>query len=358
VSKHIFEEIEFLCVALSGTNMKRANRMTGKAIQRREFLTLLGGAAAAWPLAARAQQRVPRVAALLGFVESDPEAQRNLAALRQSLQQLGWVAGQTIQIEYRWVGADVAFIRSQAADLVRQKPEVILATSGLVVALLLQETRTIPIVFVQVNDPVESGLVTNLARPGGNLTGFTPFEFSATAKWLEMLKEMAPSVLRVGVIMHPDQVTNVGTLHTLEAAAASLGLRLTALGVRDSGAIEREVGTFALGPNGGLVVVPNSITISDRALIIALAARHRLPAAYPYSFYVREGGLISYGTKLPELYRQAATYIDRILKGERPGDLPIQQPTKFEFLVNLSTAKMLGLDVPTSILLRADEVIE
>jgi len=238
------------------------------------------------------------------------------------------------------------------------KPDVILAQTSLVVVPLQRETRTIPIVFTQINDPVESGFVASLARPGGNLTGFTPFEFSATAKWLEILRKIAPSVTRVAVILNPDQPPNAGMLRALEAVSPSFGVRLTPADVHSAAEIERAVSAFARESNGGLIVLPNPITISHRELIIALAARHRLPAVYAYRYFVTAGGLMSYGVDPADLFRRAAGYVDRILKGAKPADLPVEQPTKFELVINLKTAKALGLTIPQELLLRADEVIE
>jgi ABC-type uncharacterized transport system substrate-binding protein len=241
---------------------------------------------------------------------------------------------------------------------VELKPDVILAQTALVVAPLQRETRTVPIVFLQIVDPVESGLVASLARPGGNLTGFTPFEFSTTTKWLEILREIAPGVTRVATILNPVQSPQVGILRAIETVARSVGVLLTAAGVSDAAEIERAVSDFARESNGGLIVVPNPVTIGHRELIIALAARHRLPAVYAYRYFVADGGLISYGPHFVDQYRQAAGYVDRILKGEKPADLPVQAPTKYELVINLKTAKTLGLDVPATLLARADEVIE
>jgi len=329
-------------------------------MQRREFITLLGGAAVAWPLAARAQQpdRVRRIGVLMGYAESDPEGQRCIKAFLQGLQELGWAPGRNVQIEYRWGGADPDRIQTYATELVGSKPDVILAQTALVLVPLQQETHTIPIVFMQVIDPVESGFVASMARPTGNLTGFAPFEASVTTKWLEMLKEISPSVIQVAVILNPDQSPNVVMLRAIEAVAPSLGVHLTVAGVHDAADIERAVNALMRESNGGLVVLPNPITINHRELIITLAAQHRLPAVYPYRYFVADGGLMSYGADIVDQYRRAAGYVDRILNGEKPADLPGQAPTKYELVINLTTAKALGLTVPPSLLTRADEVIE
>ena len=328
-------------------------------MRRREFITLISGAAA-WPLAARAQQpdRMRRIGVLMGSVEGDPEGQSYVKSFQQGLQALGWRYGRNVQIDYRWGGADRARIQTYAAELVRLKPDVILAQTSLVMPPLQRETRNIPIVFTQINDPVESGLVASMARPGANITGFTSFEVTVGGKWLEMLKEIAPDVSRVAVIMNPVQSPQVAILRAIEAVAPSVGVPVIAAGVQDSAEVERVVDAFAHEPNGGLIVLPNPITIGQRELIIALAARHRLPAVYAYRYFVTDGGLMSYGVDLADLYRRAAGYVDRILKGEKPADLPVQAPTKYSQVINLKTAKALGLEVPPRLLARADEVIE
>jgi putative tryptophan/tyrosine transport system substrate-binding protein len=328
-------------------------------MQRRDFLGVLG-CAAAWPLAARAQQpeRMRRIGALMGIAESDPEGQRYIEAFLQGLQDLGWTPGRNVQIEYRWGGSDPNRIQTNATELVGLKPDVILAQTALTLVPLQQETHTIPIVFMQVIHPVESGFVASMARPTGNLTGFAPFEASVTTKWLEMLKEISPGVIQVAVILNPDQSPNVVMLRAIEAAAVSLGIRLTVAGVHDAANIEGAINAPMRESNGGLIVLPNPITINHRELIITLAAKHRLPAVYPFRFFVAAGGLMSYGADIVAQYRQAATYIDRILKGAKPADLPVQTPTKYELVINVTTAKALGLDVPPALLARADEVIE
>jgi putative tryptophan/tyrosine transport system substrate-binding protein len=329
-------------------------------MKRREFITLIGGAAAGWPMVARAQQpeRMRRIGVLVGFAESDAEGQRYIKAFLQGLQDLGWAPGRNVQFEYRWGGADPDRIQAYATELVGLKPDVILAQTALVLVPLQQETHTIPIVFMQVIDPVESGFVASMARPTGNLTGFAPFEASVTTKWLEMLKEISPSVIQVAVILNPDQSPNIIMLRAIEAVATTLGARLTVAGVHNAADIERAINALMRESNGGLIVLPNPVTLNHRELIIALAAKHRLPAIYPYRYFVAAGGLMSYGADIVAQYRQAATYIDRILKGAKPADLPVQTPTKYELVINLTTAKALGLTIPQSLLARADEVIE
>jgi ABC-type uncharacterized transport system substrate-binding protein len=327
-------------------------------VKRREFITLLGGVAA-WLPAARAQQpeRMRRVAVLNPFAENDPE-HANVAAFRQALEKLGWTNGGNVQIDYRWGGADPARIRAQAKEIVAFKPDVILVSTALALQPLLQESRSIPMVVMRIVDPVGAGFVASLARPGGNLTGFTVAEFSLFGKLVEVLKEIAPQVTRVAVLLHPDQVPQTRMLQAVEAAAKSIGVQVTAAGARDLASVERAVNEFAREPGGGLIVFPNAVTEGNRRLIIAIAAQHRLPAAYGFRYFVADGGLISYGIDLADQYRQGASYVDRILRGEKPADLPIQQPTKFELVLNLKTAKMLGLDVPPTLLARANEVIE
>ena len=329
-------------------------------MKRREFISLLGGAAAAWPLAARARQgeQMRRVGVLMPFAEDDSDAQANIAAFRQMLQMLGWTDSRNVRIDYRWGGGKPERIAAYGRELVTLKPDVILASSPLVLQPLLQETRSIPIVFTQVTDPVGSGFVASLAHPGGNITGFAVAEFSMYGKSLEVLKEVAPHVARVAVLLNPQQAPQAGMWRAIEAAAPSFKVQLTAANVRDSAEIERTIESFARESGGGLIVLPNVPTIVHWGLIIALAARHRLPAIYTFRQFVADGGLISYGPHRIDQYRQAAAYVDRILRGEKPADLPIQQPTKFELVIKLKTAKALGLDVPWFLQQRADEVIE
>jgi putative tryptophan/tyrosine transport system substrate-binding protein len=329
-------------------------------VKRREFITLLGGGAAAWPLAARAQQpdRMWRVGLLMGYPEGDAEGQASAAAFQQHLQELGWAEGRNIKIDTRWAGSDPNKAQTFAKELVGMTPDVIVPSTNLVTAILQQETRTIPIVFVLVGDPVGSGFVASMARPGGNLTGFSVFEPAIGGKWLEIFKEIAPDISRVGFILHPETPVNVGFLGAAEAAAPSRGVKIIALGVHTAPEIERAVTEFAAGPNGGLIVAPHAVTVGHRNLIIGLAARYRLPAIYGPRHYATSGGLISYGPNPIDPFRQGASYVDRILKGAKPGDLPAQFPTKYELVVNLKTAKALGLEVPPTLLARADEVIE
>jgi putative ABC transport system substrate-binding protein len=323
-------------------------------MKRREFVMLLGGAAT-WPFAARAQQeRIRRVGVLTYWTADDAEGQARLAAFAQALQQLGW---SNLRIDTRWATADD--IHRHAAELVALAPDVLVAATGTAtVAALRQATRTVPIVFVTVIDPVGAGFVANLARPGGNATGFTIYEYSMSGKWLELLKEIAPRVTRAAVLRDPAVASGIGQFGAVQIVAPSLGVDLNPVDVRDAGEIERAVTAFAHAPNGGLIVTGSPGAIVHRELIATLAARHRLPAVYPARYSVTAGGLISYGPDLFDQYRRAAGYVDRILKGEKPADLPVQAPTKYELVVNLKTAKSLGLDIPTSVLARADEVIE
>jgi putative tryptophan/tyrosine transport system substrate-binding protein len=328
-------------------------------MKRREFITLLGGAAAAWPLAARAQQaeRTRRIGVLVA-VADDPEGQARIAAFLQGLQQLGWADGRNLQIDTRWGAGDADRFRKYAAELVALAPDVILAAGGAVVPSLLQATRTVPIVFTQTSDPVGAGFVDSLARPGGNATGFLGFEYGIGAKWLELLKEMAPRVTRVAVIRDVAIASGTGQWGALQSVAPSFGVELSPVNMRDVGEIERAVAAFARSPNGGMILTGSALAVVHRDLIVTLAARHKLPAVYYSRSFVTGGGLISYGPDAIDLHRRAASYVDRILKGERPADLPVQAPTKYELVINLKTAKALGLDVPDSVLARADEVIE
>jgi putative tryptophan/tyrosine transport system substrate-binding protein len=328
-------------------------------MKRREVIALLGGAAAAWPLAARAQQgeRMRRVGVLSSLTADDPEGQARLAAFLQGLQQLGWSDGRNVRIDTRWAAGEADHIDRYAGELAALAPDIILAVGAATVGPLQRAARTTPIVFVQVTDPVGAGYVASLARPGGNATGFTMFEFGIGAKWLELLKEIAPRVTRVGVLRDPAIPAGIGQLAAMQSIAPSFGVELSPLGVRDAGEIERAVTGFAAS-KGGLIVLPGALTTTHRALIITLGARHLLPAVYPYRYHVMGGGLISYGPNTIDPYRRAAGYVDRILKGEKPADLPVQAPVKYELVLNLKTAKALGLDVPPTLLTRADEVIE
>ena len=331
-------------------------------MKRREFITLLGGAAAvAWPLAARAQQpeRVRRIGVLMASAADDSESQARIAAFLQGLQQLGWADGRNVRIDTRWATTDADDIRRHAAELAALAPDVLVAATGTVTAApLLQATRTVPIVFVQVIDPVGAGFVVSLARPGGNATGFTIYEYGMSGKWLELLKEIAPRMARAAVLRDPAIASGIGQFAAAQAVAPSLGVELSPVDVRDAGEIDRAVTAFARSPNGGLIVTASALATRHRDLIIALAARHRLPAVYSLRFFVTSGGLISYGPDSIDPYRRAAGYVDRILKGEKPADLPVQAPTKYALVLNLKTANALGLDIPTTVLSRADEVIE
>ena len=330
-------------------------------MKRREFITLLGaGAAVAWPLQARAQQgeRVRRIGVLMNLAADDPESQRRMTGFVQALQARGWTDGRNVKIDYRWGAGDVELYRRYAAELLALMPDVILVSGTPVMEVLRGLTRTVPIVFVQVADPVSAGYVESLAHPGGNATGFTGLEYGFSAKWLELLKETAPSVKRVGVLRDPTNAGGIGQLAALQSVAPSLGVELRAIGVLDADEVERGVVAFARGSNGGLIVTGNPLTSVHRTLIITLAAKHQLPTIYPFRFFAVNGGLISYGADTLEPYRRAAGYVDRILKGERPADLPVQNPTKYELAINLKTAKALGLEVPPALLARADEVIE
>jgi putative tryptophan/tyrosine transport system substrate-binding protein len=328
-------------------------------MRRRTFITLLGGAAA-WPLAARAQQgeRMRRIGVLMNVAADDPESQTRIAAFQQSLQQLGWTDGGNVRIEIRWGAGDVERIRRHATELVALTPDVILATGAPVTAALQQATGSTPIVFVQVIDPVGAGFVESLARPGGNTTGFTVFEYGMSAKWLELLKEIAPRVTRAAVLRDLAIAAGSGQLGAIQAVAPSFGVELSPVGVRDAGEIERVITAFARGSNGGLIVTGSTATIVHRELIVMLAARLRLPAVYAFRYFVASGGLISYGPDSIDPFRRAAGYFDRVLKGEKPADLPVQAPVKYELVINLKTAKALGIEAPPTLLARADEVVE
>jgi len=328
-------------------------------LKRREFITLLGGAAAAWPLVARAQQgeRTRRIGVLMSLAADDPEGQIRLAAFREAMKQLGWNDGDNLRIDTRW--ATAGDIRRHATELAALAPDVLLAANGTpTLAPLLQATRTVPIVFVNVIDPVGAGFVASLAQPGGNATGFTIFEYSMSGKWLELLKEIGPRVTRAAVVRDASVASGIGQFGAIQAVAPSLGVELHPIDPRDAGEIERAITVFASRSNGGLVVTATNLAAIHRSEIIALATRHRLLAVYPYRFFVDAGGLISYGPHTVDQYRRAAGYVDRILKGEKAADLPIQAPTQYELTINLKAANAIGLDVPPTLLARADEVIE
>jgi putative tryptophan/tyrosine transport system substrate-binding protein len=329
-------------------------------IGRRELLAALGGTAAAWPLAARAQQgeRVRRIGVLAPAAANDPVWQARIGAFQQALALLGWIIGRNVQIDTRWATTDAAAIRREAEELAALAPDVILAAGHSSAAPLLQTTRTLPIVFVMVQDAVAAGFVDSLARPGGNATGFTSWEFSMGAKWLELLKQIAPGLTRVAVLRDASQGFAVAQFVAIQTVAPSLGVEVIPVNMRDPGEIEQSVDAFARAPNGGLIPIPSAAAVRHRDLIITLAARRKLPAVYWERLFVAAGGLISYGPDLVDQFRQAANYVDRILKGDKPADLPVQAPTKYETVLNLKTAKALGLDLPASVLARADEVIE
>ena len=329
-------------------------------MRRRDFITLLGGAAAAWPLSARAQQaeRMRLIGVLMGIAADDPAAQPRLAAFVKGLHELGWTEGRNVRIDIRWGGGDAERNRGLAAELVALAPDVILSASSAAVAPLLQQTRSIPIVFTVVIDAVGAGYVDSMARPGGNATGFIIWEYSMGGKWLELLKEITPGATRVAVLRDASTAVGPGQFGAIQAVAPSLGVELRPVDVRDPGEIERSITIFAQGSNGGLIVTGSAPATVHRKVIIALAARHKLPAVYVNRFFVVDGGLISYGPDYVDQYRRAAGYVDRILKGEKPAELPVQGPTKYETVINLKTAKALGLTVPPTVLARADEVIE
>jgi ABC-type uncharacterized transport system substrate-binding protein len=329
-------------------------------MRRREFISLLGGAVVAWPLAARAQQRerMRRIGVLVALSADDALAQARNAAFLQGLADLGWRVGRNVQIDFRWGGGDTARYPKYAAELVELAPDVILAVGASVVWPALHATRTVPVVFVQVTDPVGAGYVASLARPGGNATGFTLFEFGISAKWIEILKQIAPGMTRAAVLLDPMVPAGLGMLGAIQSVASSLKVELTPISLRDAPEMERAVTTFARASNGGLIVLPGAPTVRYREQIIAQAAQHRLPAMYPYRYFVAASGLISYGPDEIEQYRQAAGYVDRILKGEKPAELPVQAPTKYELVINLKSAKALGIEIPTTLLATADEVIE
>ncbi len=329
-------------------------------MKRRDFITLLGGAAAAWPLAARAQQpaRMRRIGVLMNLAADDPESQRRMTAFVQGLQQLGWTDGRNVRIETRWGAGDADRYRGYAAELVALAPDVILAATAAVTGAVRQATRTVPIVFVQVVDPVGAGFVDSLARPGGNATGFMQYEYGISGKWLELLKEIEPHLTRAAVIRDPADPAQIGQFAAIQAMAPSLGMVVSPVSGDDAAEIERAITAFARSSNGGLIVPGSALGTTHRNLIIMLAARHKLPAVYSNPVFVTDGGLISYGPDRVEQYRRAVGYVDRILRGEKAADLPVQAPTKYELTINLKTAKALGLEIPSSVLARADEVIE
>jgi putative tryptophan/tyrosine transport system substrate-binding protein len=328
-------------------------------MRRREFITLLGGAAALWPLVANAQgDRVRHVGVLMGYAETDPAAQAQVAALQQGLQKLGWEEGRNIRVDVRFPAEDPGRVRAMLMELLNLAPDVLVCNSNLVTAVVQAEVRTTPIVFISVGDPVDSGFVSNEAHPNSNLTGFANWNMSMSGKWLELLKEVAPQVKHVGFLVHPETVSSIGFFKFAEAVAPALNIEPVLLGVHDANEIERALTAFAAEGNSGFIATPHAGTFTNHDLIVALAARLRLPALYPFASYAKEGGLISYGVDPVYQFQQGAGYVDRILRGAKPADLPVQYPTKFQLVVNLKTAKTLGLAVPESFLQRADEVIE
>ena len=328
-------------------------------MRRREFIAFSMRAAVSWPLAVRAQQPEPvrRIGVLMHLEADDQEGQDRILAFRQGLQQLGWIDGHNMQVDIRWGGKD-ADRRRYASELIAHAPDVILASTTLAMVALQQTTSTVPIVFVNVTDPVGAGFVRSLAQPGGNVTGFTTFEFSTSAKWLELLKEIAPHIIRAVVIRDPTIASAVGQFAVIQSAAQTFGLEVSPVDARDLAEIEDAVTHFLRPPNGGLVVTASAFGLAQRDVLVEIATRHRLPTVYPFDYFVRGGGLISYGPDSVSQYRQAATYVDRILKGEKPAELPVQAPTKYKIVINLKTAKALGLDISPALLGRADEVIE
>jgi putative ABC transport system substrate-binding protein len=327
---------------------------------RRQFIKVLGGAAAAWPFAVRAQQGegVRRVGIFMDLSEQDAEGQTRVAAFRKGLQDLGWTEGRNVKFDYRWTAGDPARMRRYAAELVGLAPEVIMNGGLPTLVAMQQETRTIPIVFAQVLDPVGAGFVESLSRPGGNITGFVSFEYTMAGKWLETLKLIAPDIVRVAAIRDLASPSEMGMLGAIQAVIPAFAMPFVAVGGRDAADFERSIEHFAREPNGGLIILPSPNTLVHRRAIMATAARHRMPAIYPYGFFPREGGLLSYGIVPADNFRRAAAYVDRILKGAHPGELPVQVPTKFELVINLKTAKSLGLEIPPKLLATADELIE
>jgi len=329
-------------------------------VKRRQFITLLGGAVASWPLAARAQQpeRVRRIGVLTSSSMQDLATQARFAALQQGLQQLGWTDGHNLRIDYRWAAGDADNLHRYAGELVKLGPDVIVANGSAAVALLLQATRAVPIVFTDVPDPIGAGFVDGMAKPGHNVTGFMLFEYGMSGKWLELLKQIAPDVTQVAVLRDPSMTAGVGQFAAIQAVAPLMRIELRPFDVRDPPEIERALVSFAPGSNGGLIVTSSPSAARHRDLIVRLAARHRVPAVYSFRYYVTDGGLMSYGPDPIDPLRRVAGYVDRILKGEKPAELPVQAPIKYELVINLKTAQALGLDVPPTLLARADEVIE
>jgi len=328
-------------------------------MRRREFIALAGSAAVAWPLAAHGQQ--PAQMRQVGVLESagiETDQQAGVAVFKEVLRQLGWIEGRNVRLEVRWSAADPAKARKNAEELVALQPDVILVTGILGLQTLLQTTRSVPIVFNSITDPVGSGFIDSLARPGGNATGFVLFDYALTAKWVELLKEIAPTVTRVAVLRDPGLASGVGQFAVIQYVAPSVGMEVTAISMRNVLEIEQDIAKFASSPNGGLILTGTALSVVHRDLIVGLAAKYKLPAVYHRRYFVTGGGLMSYGSEVDEQFRGAARYVDRILKGERPADLPVQAPTKYELVINRKTAQAIGLTVPPSLLARADDVIE
>jgi putative tryptophan/tyrosine transport system substrate-binding protein len=330
-------------------------------MKRRDFIALIGGGTVAWPLAVRAQQteRMRRVSVLMPYLESNTNAQQWTKAFGDSLQEFGWISGRNIQLDFRWAGPNPDRLRADAAEMVRLGPDVLVATATPSVEALQHETRSIPIVFANVADPVGQGVIASFAKPGGNTTGFGAFEFSIAGKWVQAIKEIAPSVIQIGVIFNPETAPYYGSfLPFVETASRELGVKQIVMPIHDSNPIASTLEQLAKEPSTGLIVIPAALFTNASEVLIATAARLRLPTVYPYSFFAQRGGLVSYGFDVRDMFQRAATYVDRILKGAKPADLPAQQPTKFELVVNLKTARAIGLTVPPSLLARADKVIE
>jgi len=328
-------------------------------MRRREFIALAGGAAATWPLAARAQQ--PAQMRRVGVLESagiETDQQAGVAVFKEVLRQLGWIEGRNVRLEVRWSGADPAKARKNAEELVALQTDVIKVTGALGLQTLLQTTRSVPIVFNSIADPVGSGYIDSLARPGGNVTGFVLFDYALTAKWMELLNQIAPTVTRVAVLRDPALTVGVGQFAVIQYVAPSVGMEVSAISMRDPREIEQDIAKFASSPNGGLILTASSLSVVHRDLVVGLAAKHKLPAVYYRRYFVTGGGLMSYGSEIEEQFRGAAQYVNRILKGEKPADLPVQAPTKYELVINRKTAQALGLTVPPSLLARADDVID
>jgi len=329
-------------------------------VRRRDFIKVIAAVLVAWPLAARAQQpeRMRRIGVLMNRASNDPEGRGRIAVFQQALQQLGWTDGANVRIDIRWGEDDIDRERKYAAELAALSPDIIVASGTVSMTALQHVSRTLPIVFAGVTDPVGAGFIDSLSRPGGNVTGFMIYEYSLGGKWLELLKQIAPNVKRVAVLRDPDNPAGIAMIGAIRAAAQSLGMEVRPISTQSADEIERGVTTFARSPNGGLIVLPNAATSIHRALIVTLAARYKLPAVYPFRYHATAGGLISYGVNTTDQFRLAAGYVDRILKGEKPANLPVQAPTKYELVINLKTAKALGLNVPNTLIGGADEVIE